>query len=421
MLLNFIRLASILKSGCIVLFFYLLSTQTAVSQQVSDWDKAALKDSVTALLSNYQILHNQLTGQADSSVVWRFMHLFPNPRVQVINEIEEPGKGGKISIEEFIVKLADLFPDGLSLKMDLARLSMDPPKYDRNNRYIIRVRLRRSLSGISGGKVISSDQKVIFQIAFFYNDNAPGNFTIYGMDLPPKGQSYMNATLSPAYTGFVNSTLKADNRLVTSSGAGYKGGISFTHFYSDNWGVGTGAQFSQYSGTVTLDSFDAIGGFNPNLSDVAIKNDLWFVEIPVYLSARTNLSNRFELRADVGFSFGFRVFENMISSAVNDYTGLTQSNVLSDANWINEMNRVNVGLQGNISLGYQLGSRTGIFLGCGIRQGLSGLDSNIQSDYSSTKYLGQYNPLWGAPGKTVNQAFFVNLGASFRINKEMGK
>ena len=87
MLLNFIRLASILKSGCIVLFFYLLSTQTAVSQQVSDWDKAALKDSVTALLSNYQILHNQLTGQADSSVVWRFMHLFPNPRVQVINEI----------------------------------------------------------------------------------------------------------------------------------------------------------------------------------------------------------------------------------------------------------------------------------------------------------------------------------------------
>jgi hypothetical protein len=85
------------------------------------------------------------------------------------------------------------------------------------------------------------------------------------------------------------------------------------------------------------------------------------------------------------------------------------------------MNRVNVGLQGNISLGYQLGNRTGIFLGCGIRQGLSGLDSNIQSDYSSTKYLGQYNPLWGAPGKTVNQAFFVNLGASFRITKEMGK
>ncbi len=410
------RQTSILKSGCIVLLVYLFTVQAALSQEAPVWDKTSLRDSATALLSKYQILHNQLNSQSDSSVVWRFMHLFRNPKVQVIDDLEGSEKVSGISIEELMIKMADLFPDGLGVKMDLARLSMDAPKYDRNNRYIIRIRLHRSLSGISGGKVFSSDQKVIFQIAFFNNNGVPDNFTIYGMELPPKGQSFITAIVSPGYSGYINPTLKADSRLGLTRGAGYKAGIFYTRFFSNNWGVGSGVQFSQYSGSVKLDSFDAIGGFNSHLSNISIRNDLWFIEIPAFLSARTSLSKRFEVRADIGLSFGLRVFENMMSSAVNDNTGLLLDDVLSDAGWIDQMNRLNVGLAGNLSVAYRFNNRVGFQVGFGMRQGLSGLDSNVQSDFSGSKYQGQYNPLWGAPGKTVSQAFFINIGAGYRLS-----
>ncbi len=410
------RLNSILKSGFIVLIMFMLSTEVALSQDIPVWNKALLKDSVTALLTKYQVLHNQINSQADSSVVWSFMHLFPNPKVQVVNDLEGPAKITKISIEEFIVKLADLFPEGLNLTLDLSRPTIDQPKYDRNNRYILRVRLNRFISGISGGKVFSSKQKIIFIIAFYYSDNAPGNFTIYGMELPPAGQGVISAVVSPANTGFNNTTLNTDARLINNRGMVVNGGLSYTYFSSIHWGYGAGIQLSQYSGSVSLDKFDSYAGFDPSLTNVLINNELWFAELPLYFSYRSNLSKRFELRADLGLSFGFRIFEEMGSSAVNHNTGLTMTNVISDAGWISQMKRFNMGLLGNIGVAYKLNNQIGILAGLGIRQGISGLNNNSRTDFLSTRYEGQYNPLWGAPGKTINQAFFINLGASIRIN-----
>ncbi len=406
------------KFGCIVLILLSLSEQVASAQESTVWDKLALRDSIITLLSKYQILHNKLNNQADQSVEREFIHLFSNPKVQVVNDIEGQSNSAKISIEEFIFKVIDLFPHGLIINLDLAGLTMDQPKYDRNNRYLIRIRINRSLNGISGGKVFSSNQRIIFQIAFYNNNNTPGGFAIYGSDLPPKGQSFITASVSPALTGFVNSTLSFDERLGLHNGTGYKGGIFYSYYFSDHWGIGSGAQFSHESGSVSLSKFDAFGGFDPNFRDVIIDNDLWFVEVPVFLSCRTNPSKRWEFRTDLGLSLGIRVFESMISSAVNSNTGATMVNVITDAGWISLMSRFNFGLQGTIAIQYRLNNRLSILIGGGMRQGLSGLDNNIHADFVSSKYLGQYNPLWGAPGKTVNQAFFVNLGAAILLNKE---
>ncbi|MFA5815030.1 MAG: porin family protein [Bacteroidales bacterium] len=395
-----------------------LSGQVASAQESPVWDKPALRDSIIALLSKYQILHNKLNNQTDPSVEREFIHLFPNTKVQVVNDLEGQSKTTKISIEEYIIKVSDLFPDGLTINLDLARLTIDQPKYDRNNRYIIKIRINRSLNGISGGKVFSSNQRTIFQIAFFYNNNSPGSFAFYGMDLPPKGQNFITASVSPALSGFVNSALGSDERLSLRKGTGYMGGIFYSYYFSDYWGIGSGAQFSQYSGSVSLGKFDAFGGFDPNFRDVLIDNDLWFVEVPVFLSCRTNPSKRWEFRADLGLSIGIRVFESMTSSAVNTNTGVTMVNVITDTDWISLINRFNFGLQGTIAIKYRFNNRLGILVGGGMRQGLSGLDNNIHNDFVSSKYLGQYNPLWGAPGKTVNQAFFVNLGAAILLNKE---
>ncbi|MCX6224587.1 MAG: outer membrane beta-barrel protein [Bacteroidia bacterium] len=302
-----------------------MSGQIASAQESPVWDKRALKDSIMALLTKYQIFHNQLNNQTDPSLEREF--------IQYIN-------------------------------------------------------------------------------------NTPGGFAIYGMDVAPKGQSFISATFSPAITGFANSTLSSDERLILKRGLGFSGGFSYSYYFSDHWGIGSGAQLSEYSGRVSLSQFDSFVGFDLNFRDVLIDNDVWLIEVPLVLCWRTNLLKRWEFNAELGLYLGFRAFESMMSSAVNNNSGATLLNVISDSDWISRMNRINSGLQGTIAIKYKLNNRLGILIGGGLRQGISGLDKNTHLDFSSTRYLGQYNPLWGAPGKTINQAFFVNLGVTFMLNKE---
>lgn len=412
------KLINNFKFGRIVLVLLFFSTQVASAQEVPVWDKPELRDSVITLLSKYQDLHNKINSQTAPQVIRDFIHLFPNSKVQVVNEIEVQGKPPEISIEDLIAGLTDRFPEGLAVSLDLDRLTMDRPKYDRNSRYMIRVRMNHSLYGVSGGQVCSSSQSIVFQIGFYYNNNTPDGFAIYGTSLPSNGQSHITVSFSPALTGFVNSVLGSDQRWIQKPGTGFTGGIFFSYYFSDHLGIGSGMQFTQYSGSISLNQFDAFGGFNPNLRDILIDNDLWFVEVPVFLSCRTNPANRWQFSADLGILSGIRVFENVVSSAVNTNSGVTLVNVISDPEWISRMNRFVFGIQGGISLRYSINNQLGILFGGGMRQGLSALDHNVQAGFISSKYLGQYNPLWGAPGKTVNQAFFINMGATIFLHKE---
>jgi hypothetical protein len=415
---SLMRLINNFRFGSIAGILFLLSGSLAVSQEIPVWEKPVLKDSIIALLSKFQDLHNKLNDQTNSTAEREFIHLFSNSKVQVINDINGSSAEPKMSIEDFIVLLKDLFPNGLAINIDLNRLTMDQPRYDRNNRFIVRIRINRKLNGITRGKVFSSAQRVIFQIAFINNNGTPGNFSIYGMDLTPKGQSYITASGSPAFTGFVNPSLASDERLKPGNGVGYRGEIIYSFFFSDHWGISSGAGFSQYTGSLGLSKIDASGGFDPNLKDFLVDNSLWFVELPVLLSFRTNPAKRLELIADLGPSLGIRAFESMTSSAVNTNTGIRMINVITDTDWIGQMNRFNLGIVGTIAMKYRFKSHVGVLLGGGVRQGLSGLDHNVQAGFVSSRYQVQYNPLWGAPGKTINQAFFLHAGVAILLNRK---
>jgi len=396
----------------------LLSGHRAWSQGSQVWDKATLKDSVVSLLLQCQFLHDHLNSQTDLEFKKEFMHLYANPNVQVVNTLEGQENTEKISIEEFVSRVENNFPDGLMLDFDLKTLTVGAPDYDRNNRYVVVIRINQSLSGISNGKAYSHQQRVIYQIAFYNVGGAPGNFVIYGMDIPDKKQWYLQASISPSLTGFSNSALKDDQRFIPGGKAGFRGQISCFYYLSDHWGVASGINFSTYSGTIKLDSLDPVGGLSPNMRDLLVKNKLQSIEIPVLFAARTHSYNKLEIRADIGLSMGIRLFENWSSSAVNRNTGAKLDRVISDADWINSMRRINLGLQGDLSVFYHLNDRLDAFIGAGMRQGISGLDKNTSQTYDTSKYQGQYNPLWGAPGKTVNRAYYLSLGLSVLLNKE---
>jgi hypothetical protein len=389
------------------------------AQDTPDWNKANLKDSVITLLLKYQDLHNKLNIHADPIVERDFTRLFSNPKVQVISYLEGNSKLVKISIEEYIIRLAELYPDGFTAGIDPFRISIDLPRYDRNNRYIIRARVNIKYSGISKGVVFTTSQRILLQIAFLLTNNTPGNFAVYGIDLPAKGQDFMALSLNPALTGFRNSTISKDERLSLRMGNSFHAGISYSHYFGNHLGIGTGIRYSRYSGSVGLDKIDPLGSFNPNFNEVTVQNDLWFAEIPLFISWRSNPGRRWGAQADIGLSGGIRMYENMATSATNANTGITMLNVISDADWISQMNRVDIGFIGTLSATCRINNYARILIGAGYRQGLSGLDNNTRADYVYSKYQGQYNPLWGAPGKTVNQALLLNIGVLVLLNKEV--
>jgi hypothetical protein len=417
MRLNYRELIVNFMTCCVAGLLFLLAGPVVSAQEVPQWNKKALRDSVISLLSDYQILHNQLNARADAGVERDFIHLFSNPKIKVLNNLDGQTNPGSISAEDYMVKVAELFPDGLDMTLDLAGMDVGKPVYDRNNRYVIKVRTGYALNGISGGKVFSSGDRIIFQIAFYYTDSNPGSFVIYGIEPPDRRQSIVTASFSPAFTGYVNQAVGTDDRLFLSRGSGFTGGISYAYFFSDHWGIAAGAQYSRYSGSIGISQFDAIGGFNPAFRDVSIENTLWFVELPVGLSYRTNPSKRFGIRVDAGLVPGARIFEEVTSSAVNMNTGTIFVDIFSDPDWIEKMNRFNFAFQATIAMNYRFGNRLGALLGLGMRQGLTGLDNNTRADFVSSKYQGQYNPLWGAPGQTVTRAYLLNAGIYVLINK----
>jgi hypothetical protein len=401
--------------GCIVLLY---AGPTASAQEGPVWDKQALKDSVVNLLSRYQYLHNQLNSKTDPAAEREFVHLFSNLKVQVINTVDDQTASGKTSIEDYIINLKNQYPDGLNVNLDLGRLYMNQPVYDRNNRYVIRTRVTQTLKGVANGKVFTSHKRVIYQIGFFLNNNSPANFAIYGIEVPTETQHRVGLNFSPGITGLNNSTLNTDDRMILQTGKGFKGGVSYSYFFSERWGLGLAAQYSNHNASIALDKFDALGNFDPNLSAVQINSELWFLELPACISFRTKQLKRISLQADLGVSLGIRMFENAYSSALNSNTGQLLTGVFSDSQWITKMNRLNAGFLGSLSLNYQLSSRFGLVFGTGFRQGFLSLDNNTVADYVFSKYQGQYNALWGAPGKTFDRTFFLNFGATFLINGE---
>lgn len=412
------RLVAKEKFWCFLLTVSLFSGPIASAQESPVWNRSALRDSIILLLEHYRDLHNNLGVSADPSVEREFVNLFSNFKVQVVSDLEDQAKPSVISIEDYIAKVYDLFPQGLTVDFLFSRMMVEQPKYDRNSRYIMRVRVTRTLSGINNGKVFSSSRRMIYQIGFYNNSTAPGSFAIYGIEPAPKSQGILSASVSPSFTGLVNSTLESDGRLGIERDPGISGGFYYSWFFSPHWGIGAGGQFSQYSGRLTLDKIDPLNGFDPNIKDLSIENGAWFAEVPVFLAWRTGFFGHWVFRTEVGPFLGYRIFEKMSSSALNSNTGAAMSDVISDADWLTRIGRINLGIQGSMSICYRLNNSLGFFIGGGIRQGITRLNKNTRADFNSSRYLGQYNPVWSAPGKTLSQAFSVNLGATFSFNKD---
>jgi hypothetical protein len=374
-----------------------------------------------SLLHKYEDGYNRVGLRAEAGSVRDFIHLFYNSRVPVVNDTGENPNPGTVSAEEFVTNLSGLYPEGIRLTFDRKRMWIRDPRYDRNYRYVIDVRVWRTLSGSYRNTSIESMRKLDIQVTFSLKDNQPEGFAIYGADMLYQGAHLLDIGISPTLSGLVNGTIRDDARLQLTNGMGFSGGVDYLYDFSEHLGLGAGLHISRYEGAVKLDRFDALGNFDPGMKEVTIDNLLLYAELPVFLTSRQRISERLEVRLNAGCTAGYRLFEEMSSSAVNTGNGVTMVNVISDPGWIGNLNRMNLSLLARLSINLHLSTHFDVYLGADWVRGLTNLDNNTRTDFVSTKYQGQYNPLWGAPGRSVTQSYGIQAGVVLRMDKKGGK
>jgi hypothetical protein len=118
-----------------------------------------------------------------------------------------------------------------------------------------------------------------------------------------------------------------------------------------------------------------------------------------------------------GLSPEIRIFETQTVTGENRSTGLILRNVISEPDWVGNMNRFNLGLIAHAGIAYKVSPSVELTAGAGYYHGMTSLDHRERANYETDKYTGQFNPLWGNSSKTLNREFSVRVGIVLVVNK----
>ena len=388
---------------------------SAFTQDDPFWNMGLIKDSVVSLLRQYEFRHNQLNSLTSPEVERQFIHLFSNPRIQVIDDFKSDNLRGKISVQEYVTNLMVFYPEGVEVELAVDGTRISQPQPERNERFLIKARVEQTKKFRLQGQTHTHQSRIVFLIYFNRSSEGNSGFAIAGIELLPEQKEILGAAISSSLTSFDNSSIRKDERLAFQGCWGYKAGLSFAWFFTSRWGISISPHFRSLAGNVTLDRFDALDGYNPNLKNIVFSNRLWQAGCPVTLAFRYPLASKWTLLMQAGLSPEVRIYETQSSRAQSVNNGSWLTNVISDAGWIDNLNRFSCGLTAGTGLAYAIAPMLEIAAGIGYDQGITSLDHNLHADYEDNKYKGQFNPLWGNDKITLSRELSAFISFSYLI------
>lgn len=403
----------------VLLLAVMLGAHPGISQELPEWKMDSIRLGVKNLLNHYQLIHNQINATADPAIEREFINLFSNPKVLIVNEIDQDSPSQEISAQNYVSLLPTLFPEGLILDFNMNRILVSRPKYDFNNRYLVNVWLEQSLMGISKGKALANRHRIVVTIGFNFLDGKMSGWEIWGIALPPKSQTYLTVKLSPSLGSLVNQSVDQDERFNLEPGLGYAGGVGLMYLINSHLGGQLGIRYAHYQSSLTLDHLDPHGGFDPHLEQVNYHTRFWFVEMPIGAAYKITLARRLNALLGAGISPGVRLFESFTSSAVNSNSRSRQTGVISDSQWIDGLTRFNLGFYSELSIMWQLRQNTAFMIGVDFHHGLTSLGEVEQPDYVNSRYQGLYNPIWRSPdSNNLLRSLGITIGVAIQIESK---
>ena len=394
-----------------LLYFFLWNIATyAQNRRINE----AVRTEISKILTDYERIASSINESSGTQEIRHFIELFKNQRAIVFMDYNSDTEGDSlIRVDAYIEGVGRMFPKGLSVELNHNNLDFGYPKAQTNNIYLIRVNVKKKLFGISQ-LVYENLVPLVFTFEYEIDNGLPENIRILSILKSKTRDIRFGFHISPAYTNIINLNVFGEDRYNSKSRINYNSGIEFDYFFKPRLGIGCGLEISTYQNVLQLDHFDPVGGFDPNFIDVEIINTLQYIEIPVFLKYKTSGPDKLSLYLSAGMRFSYLFGKSFTNSGVNKNNYKKYDNVISDIKW--KENMVEYNYSGFISAGlfFPMGNNLILSVGGYFVQGLKPLEQYKIDNYSTTKYSGAYNPLYGEPNSgTVSRATGIEFGINF--------
>lgn len=385
-----------------------LPLNTIAQEQVNNGD---LRDVIVHTLQNYTDLANSLKADVQPDPARPFISLFRNVRVFVYNDLEADPAEEQVPVRDYVNNLKQTFPDGLQYSINFDKIRIKNLPQEEEDRQMVEVRLRRSISGKKADLDYSRSDKLIFVIACDISDGNYENCRIYNISPQVEHQHDVLAYASPGYNRIFNQELYDDYRFSLPWALSWEAGLEYRFFVKDSWGLGIGINTGKYNHRLQLDRLDPLYGHDPNMEDVNWCGELSYIGLPVFMFYRFAVNKRLAIGVSGGIDAGYRFYEYIGTSARNTHSGNFMEGVISDPSRYQNISEFDIALDAGLLLEYNIANWISLCIGGGFKQGILNLSKENSTEVPYNVYQGQYDPLfYGSNSSSLKQMSYIKTG-----------
>jgi hypothetical protein len=290
---------------------------------------------------------------------------------------------------------------------------------EEEDRQLLEVKVFRTINGTLNGERYLRSGKLIFVLGCDIEDGKFEQCLIHG--ITPFIVHEQNFTLhaSPVFSRVFNRDLDVDTRLSIPWEISWNAGFTYHYYIKEKWGLGTGFNTGSYRHSLNLDRLDPVKGHDPNLEDVLWEGELNYIELPLLLLYNYGLGQKYSVGISGGVIAGYRIYENITSTARNAHSGQVHNGVVSDPYKYENITDFDIGLDIGLSVKYLITEMIGVKLEGGFRQGIQNVKKQINQDLPYSIYQGQFNPLfYGGGASSHNQMLYSKVGITIDLTRK---
>lgn len=416
------------------------------AEDFNEDDLVKIQSEITTIVRDYanylSLLGNPQELDEDKQFYRRsFIDLFDSTGIKVYNDINPEPERSLITVDEYLDNYRSHYPDGINnLSINVDSLNIGNIVKEGENNYYTYVNAEKFFSGKFKGSEVFRDA---FDLKFRIEFNAAGktfsDFSITGIDMESVDFFLTEATAGetpvPQFIikpvsrkGFyisvhgsagqttindqnINNLTLAENLHAweVSPDYGFISGIGMSYYFTNNFALKTGAEFSKYTSL-----FNLSGSFEDNELSTDLNSDSYYknidanldslvnlnlVNIPLLISFTSGEPGRFGLFIDAGVSISIPVqstYNNSGSYKLSGYypaevpvlqykdpeddpaweaLGFYYDNNIDETGDL-EINTFNLSLYGSIGVNIPLGYYSSITVGPEIVYGITDILSN---------------------------------------------
>ena len=388
---------------CLLFFAQVVSGQENI-------DKKILREEINNILSLYQSISSSVNNNSDEEQKETFLDLFRNESIFIYKDFSNVNNKDSIAVGDYLDEIIAEFPTGHKVILDV--LDIGKPKPSDDTRYKIFVKLKKTISEIDTN-LIQHEKYLTFVFEYYIENNKPDNMAIYDIYVSKIRDFSIGFHFSPLSTNIHNKGIVNDARFNSKRNIHISYGLEINYFFKSRLGIGTGIGINTYQNTLELNKFDALDGYDSNITDVKLNNTVQYIDVPLLIKFRTERADKTSIYINTGAIISFLSGSDLYSTG-RDYNYSKVENVLSDNIW--KQNLEEIVFSYSLSAGINVPIKRNIILNIGANyiQGLKSMDNYGRDSYIENKYTGSFNPLFAEPdSKTLNQSIGLEFGINY--------